>query len=72
MASPGRRTGLLIVRVRLLEDEASDASPLFVATITTTLDLATRQETQTTARSAEEVVAVVRRWIDAFVAGGRR
>jgi hypothetical protein len=69
VAASGRRVGLLIIRARLLDDDASDTSPRFVATITTTLDLATRDETQTTARSVEEIGAVVRRWIDAFLAG---
>jgi hypothetical protein len=67
--SSGGRSGLLIIRVRLLDGESSDTSPPFVATITTTLDLAMRQEAQTTARSVDEIVAVVRGWIDAFVAG---
>jgi hypothetical protein len=70
VASPhDARSGLLIIRVRLLDDSAPDGSPLLIATITTTLDLATREETRTTARSVDEIVAVVRRWIDSFVTG---
>jgi hypothetical protein len=72
VSSPGQeRSGLLILRIRFLADRSQD-HPLFTATITTTLDLSRRaEETQTVAGSLEEIVAIVRRWIDAFVAGAR-
>jgi hypothetical protein len=69
VAAPQRfeRSGLLIVRVQLLAGERSESTPRLAATITTTLDLASREEEQTTAGSVEEICAVVRRWIEAFV-----
>jgi hypothetical protein len=69
VAAPQRfeRSGLLILRVQLLNGERSDSTPRLAATITMTLDLARREEQQTTAGSVEEICAVVRCWIEAFV-----
>jgi hypothetical protein len=57
----------MIMRVRLLAAQPSDSPPRLAATITTTLDLATRDEEYVTASSVEDVCAIVRRWIEKFV-----
>jgi hypothetical protein len=69
VVSRSDRSGLLVVKVRLLEGEREEPEPRFVATITTTLDLAAREEARITASSVEEVLAIVRQWIDAFRRG---
>jgi hypothetical protein len=69
VASRSDRSGLLVVKIRLVESNPLETAPRFVATITTTLDLAAREEARVTASSVEEVLAIVRRWIDAFRRG---
>jgi hypothetical protein len=69
VSSRGDRSGLLILKIRLLDSEPGEAAPRFIATITTTLDLAAREEARMTATSVEEVLAIVRGWIDAFRRG---
>jgi hypothetical protein len=63
------RSGLLILKVRLVESAPSDSMPRFVATITTTLDLSARDEIQMRASSVVEIVAIVREFVDTFRGG---
>jgi hypothetical protein len=66
VATVSDRSGLLVLKIRRFDDGAAGA-PRFIVTATSTLDLSTREETQVTARSAEEVMDIVTRWIDAFL-----
>jgi hypothetical protein len=63
------RSGLLILKIRLVDSEPRESVARFAATITTTFDLVARDEAQTTASSVEEVLAIVRDFIDAFRGG---
>jgi len=53
----------------MLAGSTADSPPVFAATITSTLDLATKQEEQVSVTSTDDAIAVVQRWLDAFVAG---
>jgi hypothetical protein len=65
MASGLDRTGVMVVRVWI---ERSDGS--LRARLTETLDLTTHEETSCAASSAEEIVEIVSRWVQAFAAAG--
>jgi hypothetical protein len=69
VASRCDRCGLLILKIRLVDSEPRDSVPRFVARITTTLELGTRDEAQMTASSVEEVLAIVRDFVNAFRGG---
>jgi hypothetical protein len=60
-------SGLLIVKVRL---RVGASPPRLLAAITTTLDLATREEAHETAHSVAETLSIVERWLEAFVSAG--
>lgn len=65
MALPSSdRTGVLIVRL-WIETNGTDG---FRARITRTLDAAGTDQTTATAATPHDVCAVVRTWVDAFVA----
>lgn len=57
------------MRSRMLAGSTADSPPVFAATITSTRDLATKQEERVSVTSTGDAIAVVQRWLDAFVAG---
>jgi len=63
MGTQSDRTGILIVRLWI----EGDAHGGFRARITQALDSASREQTMATAADPEDVYAVVRAWVEAFV-----
>ena len=61
---PSDRTGVLVVRL-WIESNGADG---FRARITRTLDSAGHDQSTSTAATPHDVCAVVRTWVDAFVA----
>lgn len=68
MGTQSDRTGILIVRLWI----EGDAHGGFRARITQALDSASREQTMATAADPEDVYAVVRTWVEAFVESGSR
>ena len=60
-------SGLVVIKVRL---RAGDSAPGLLATLMSTLDLTLRQEQHATATSVAETVAIVERWLEAFLHTG--
>jgi hypothetical protein len=63
MAGVRERTGVLVVRAWIEGDPAQ-----LKARITHTTDVAAREPVSTTASTAEQIYAAVRRWLDEFEA----
>jgi hypothetical protein len=59
------RAGVIVIRV-WLEDPSA---PIPRARITATSDLATTEQTVGAAEGVDDILAVVRDWLDAFLAG---
>jgi len=64
-ASPAERTGVVVVRVWLEPGHDEQVRARVTAT-----DLATNEETTAVAASVEEIVRIVRAWIQSFVSAG--
>lgn len=63
MAGVRERTGVLVVRAWIEGDP-----PQLKARITQTIDVASREPAATTASTAEQIFAAVRRWLEEFEA----
>jgi len=59
------RAGVIVIRVWV--EDASEAGPR--ARITASNDLSSGEQTVAVAQGAEDILAVVRSWLDAFLAG---
>lgn len=62
MVTDSGRTGVMVVRIWI---EGSDGS--LRARLTETLDIATHEDTARAASTLEEIVEIVRTWVEAFL-----
>lgn len=62
MVSDSGRTGVMVVRIWI---ESSDGS--LRARLTETLDITTHEDTARAASTLEEIVEIVRTWVEAFL-----